>query len=197
MPDRRRAWAAALFEAAPDAGRRAAYAAALEAVAAAMSGPGGRALRDYLREPAVPAARKAELLASAAKPRPDGSPDALFGRFCGLLVAKGRASLLPAIAAAYRRELDRAEGVSPLEIEAAREPDPATVERIAAAWAASSGASSVRTSVRVTPALVAGYRLRSGSLRLDYSIAGRAERLARQLARPGSGHRAGPAREEG
>ena len=184
MPDSRRAWAAALFEAAPDVERRVAYAEALGAISLAMSGSEGRALREFLREPSVARGRKAEVLASTAEPLSGGKPDPLFSRFCALVVAKGRTGLLPAMAVAYRSALDSAQGVSPLEIEAAREIPSATVQRIAAAWRKASGAASVRSSVRVRPELVAGYRLRSGSIRLDYSIAGRVERLTRELAKP-------------
>jgi ATP synthase F1 delta subunit len=138
----------------------------------------------------VPKPEKVETLAAA-------EPDQLFRRFCALLVEKGRAGLLPAVAASYRAVRDRAEGISPLEIEAAREPSDEAVARIAKAWASRSGASSVRTTVRVHPELVAGYRLRSGSIQLDYSIAGRTERLGRQLAREGTGSRPSAPREEG
>jgi F0F1-type ATP synthase delta subunit len=58
------------------------------------------------------------------------------------------------------------------------------LERIAAAWTANSGASTTMATVRLNPALIAGYRLRAGSLRIDYSIAGRLERLRREFARP-------------
>lgn len=181
MPDRRRAWAAALLEAAPDAERRAAYGDALDAIALVMGERG--ALRDFLRDPGVPKAEKAAALASAASPARAGGADPLFLRFCALLVDTGRAELLPAIAAAYRRSLDRVEGVAPLEVEAAREVPPATLQRLSEAWAGATGASSVRVSVRVAPELIAGYRLRSGSIRLDYTVAGRASRLGRALAR--------------
>ena len=58
------------------------------------------------------------------------------------------------------------------------------LERIATAWTTYAGAKTTRATVRVDPALIAGYRLRAGSLRIDYSIAGRLERLRRELARP-------------
>ena len=189
MPDRRRAWAAALFAAAPDEERRTAYCEALEGIAREMAGPRGGALRDFLRDPDVAADEKAEALASAgpgAGRRPAGGEgaDPVFRRFCGLLIEKGRASLVPAIAAAYRLALDRAAGVSPLEIEAAREVPEPVLRRLSEAWRKASGAAAVRATARVNPGLVAGYRLRSGSVLMDYSVAGRAARLGRELAKP-------------
>jgi F-type H+-transporting ATPase subunit delta len=178
VPDRRRAWGRALLQAAPDAAMRAAYGEALDLLARLYVEDGR--LRDYLRDPAFRKADKRDLLAAALRP----PADEVFERFCGLIVDKGRAFLLPAIAAVYRRALDAEEGLCRLEIEAAREPDPATLGRIAEAWRKSSGSRRVAASVRVEPGLIAGYRLRAGSIRIDYSIAGRLERLRRELARP-------------
>jgi F-type H+-transporting ATPase subunit delta len=108
----------------------------------------------------------------------------VFARFCSLIVEKGRTHLLPQIARSYVAMRDLDEGIARLEVEAAREVDPAALDRIAKAWNAYSGALSTRTSVRLNSALIAGYRLRAGSLRIDYSIAGRLERIRRELAQP-------------
>jgi F-type H+-transporting ATPase subunit delta len=188
VPDRRRAWAAALFAAEPESARRRGIADALDGIAAAMRA--GRELADFLRDPSVPASSKSALLASALDPSLDG--DGRFARFCALAVAKGRALLLPAVAARYRALLDSGEGVSRLEVEAAREPDPAFLARLGDAWTRSAGARRTEIVVRINPALVAGYRLRAGSAMYDYSVAGRLERLRRELARP-----LGPGRMEG
>jgi F0F1-type ATP synthase delta subunit len=58
------------------------------------------------------------------------------------------------------------------------------LRRVAAAWTVYAGAVVTQATVRVNPELIAGYRLRAGSLRIDYSIAGRLERLRRELAQP-------------
>jgi F-type H+-transporting ATPase subunit delta len=191
VPDRRRAWARALFLAAPDRASRSAFADALGALSSAIEGD--PRIREFLADPSRDKRAKASLLRSALDAvTGDASGDAsgeakgaaVFERFCSLVVDKGRAALLPQIARSYGAMRDADEGIVRLEVEAAREADPAALERIALAWSAYSGAKSTRTSLRVNPALIAGYRLRAGSLRIDYSVAGRLERLRRELARP-------------
>ena len=183
MPDRRRAWARALALAAGDGGRRKVYADALDGIARALAEE--KRVGDYLLDPAIPKPSKKDFLSSAL-----GEKDEVFSRFCGLLVDKERSSLIPALAAVFRRIVDEEEGVSRLLVEAAREPDSATIGRIGEAWSRSTGARSTVSTVRILPELIAGYRLRSGSVRIDYSIAGRLERLKRRLVLPlGSGPR--------
>ncbi len=203
MSDRRRAWARALYDAAPDAASREAYGEALEGIAVAMRADA--AIREYLVDPSMPRGQKRGLL-EASLPAPASAPSgggadaageraSVFSRFCGLLAGKGRIALVPHIARAYRAIRDADERIARVEIESAREAPAAVVERIAAAWAARSGARKAIASARVNPDLIAGYRLRSGSLRIDYSLAGRVGRLRRELGRPldaGS-----PARGEG
>jgi F-type H+-transporting ATPase subunit delta len=195
VPDRRRAWARALFLAAPDRESRAAYGDALEGLAAAFEGL--PRLRELLAEPASPRADKTAVLFAALAPTVPCASAEVFNRFCSLLVEKGRSTLLPEISRSYSALRDVDEGRERLEIEAARAPDAAAVERIAKAWSAYSGAKSTQTAVRVNPALIAGYRLRAGSLRIDYSVAGRLERLRRELARPLGRNAGGTARGEG
>lgn len=186
MPDRRRAWAHALFLAAPDRESRAVYASALEALSATIVSE--LRFREFLTDPSVAKGAKASVLVSAlgaeASGPAKGSGAAVFERFCALIVDKGRAALLPQIARAYGAMRDSDEGIARLEVEAAREVDPDALGRIAAAWTSYSGSRTTQAKVKVNSALIAGYRLRAGSLRIDYSIAGRLERLRRELARP-------------
>jgi F-type H+-transporting ATPase subunit delta len=196
VPDRRRAWARALFLAAPDAESRAAYAEALAALSSAIGAE--RRIGEFLIDPSVPKDKKASVIAAALGPGDGkGAGGEVFGRFCSLLVEKGRAALLPQIAHAYCGMRDADEGIARLEIEAAREVDGDAIKRIASAWTAYSGAKTTRATVRVNPELIAGYRLRAGSLRIDYSIAGRLERLRRELAQPLGKIPRGTARGEG
>lgn len=187
MSDRRRAWARALYDAAPDSASREAFGKALEGLAGAMRSD--HSIHEYLVDPSAPRDQKRRLLEAAL---PGASPSgaaadakaAVFSRFCGLLAAKDRIALVPQIAVAYRTIRDAEEGIARVEIESAREAPTAVIDRIAAAWAARSGARTAVASSRVNPDLIAGYRLRSGSLRIDYSLAGRVERLRRELGRP-------------
>lgn len=198
MPDRRRAWARALFQAAPDKAARAAYGDALEALASAVEHE--KRLREFIIDPSVAKEKKAAVLVVSLGELKGPSAEcgrAVFGRFCSLLVEKGRAPLLVQIARSYILMRDTDEGIERLEVEAAREVDGAALERIASGWTVYSGAKSTRASVRVNPSLIAGYRLRAGSLRIDYSVAGRLERLRRELAQPLGKFPSGAARGEG
>jgi F-type H+-transporting ATPase subunit delta len=197
VADRRRAWARALFLAAPGSEARAAFADALEALAAAIDGDA--LFREFLVDPSVPKPEKAAILASAMGPVGGaGGPGAeIFERFCRLVVDKGRAWILPHVARSYGAMRDADEGIARLEVEAAREVDGEALKRIAAAWTAYSGSKTTLARVRQNAALIAGYRLRAGSLRIDYSIAGRLERLRRELARPIGAAASGAARGEG
>jgi F-type H+-transporting ATPase subunit delta len=200
VPDRRRAWARALILAAGDREARAAFAGALEALSAALDGDAR--FREFLADPASPKEAKARILASAIDLGAGEGPAspksaATFERFCALIVDKGRAALLPEIARSFGAMRDAEEGIARLEVEAAREPDAEALKRIAEAWTKYSGSKSTRPRVRINTALIAGYRLRAGSLRIDYSIAGRLERLRRELARPLGAQASGAARGEG
>jgi F-type H+-transporting ATPase subunit delta len=182
VPDRRRAWARALYLAAPGGESRASWADALEGLRAALEGD--RRIRNFLSDPSVPKAAKVKVLAAAAVPSDGSAGAAAFERFCSLIVEKGRIPLLPQIARSYGEFRDSGEGIARLEVEAARAMADGALERIAAAWTAYSGAGTTVATVRLNPSLIAGYRLRAGSLRIDYSIAGRLERLRREFARP-------------
>jgi F0F1-type ATP synthase delta subunit len=211
VPDRRRAWARALFLAAPDGEARASFADALEALSAAIDGDA--LFREFLADPSAPKGAKATILASAigltsasgggasggAKGLGSAAEPgtAVFERFCALIVDKGRTALLPEIARSYGAMRDADEGIARLEVEAAREVDGEALKRIATAWTSYSGSKTTRARVRINSALIAGYRLRAGSLRIDYSIAGRLERLRRELARPLGAQASGAARGEG
>jgi len=181
VSDRRRAWARALYDAAPDSPSRAAFGDALAGVAAAMRADAG--VHEFLVDPSASRDDKRRLL-EAALSGADGPAGAVFGRFCGLLADKGRISLIPHIALTYRAIRDADEGIARVDVEAAREVPAGILDRIARAWAAYVGARTAAATTRVNPDLIAGYRLRAGSLRIDYSLAGRVERLRRELARP-------------
>ena len=182
MPDRRRAWARALFLAAPDKASRAAFAGALKGLRAAVEAD--VRIGNFLSDPSVAKADKTTVLGAAYGSSGATGGAAVFERFCSLIVDKGRITLLPQIARSYREFRDADEGIARLEIEAARDLADAARDRLAAAWTVYTKANTTEATVRVNPALIAGYRLRAGSLRIDYSIAGRLERLRRELERP-------------
>ena len=195
MPDRRRAWARALFLAAPEPESRAAIADALEGLRGAVERD--RAVRNFLADPSLPKSAKVSVISSALGGADGGETGrAVFGRFCSLIVEKGRTSLLPQIARSYGELRDADEGIARLDVEAARSMADEALQRIARAWTLYTGVKSTRASARVSPGLIAGYRLRAGSLRIDYSIAGRLKRLQAELARP-LGKPADEARGEG
>jgi F-type H+-transporting ATPase subunit delta len=178
VPDRRRAWAKALFLAASGPEGRAACGDALAGLGSSIGDD--ERIRNFLSDPSVPKETKAEVIAAACGP----AGSAVFKRFCSLVVDKGRIALLPEIARSYGELRDADEGIARLDVEAAREVAGEVLRRVSEAWTIYAGAKTTRATVRVNPSLIAGYRLRAGSLRIDYSIAGRLERLRRELARP-------------
>ncbi len=184
MPDRRRAWARALFLAAADRESRAAIAQALEGLRGAVDRD--RPIRNFLSDPSVARSAKVSVIAAslAANGGARASGRAAFERFCSLVVEKGRTYLLPQIARSFGELRDAVEGIARLDVEAAREMAAEALQRVAAAWTIYASASTTQATVRINPELIAGYRLRAGSLRIDYSIAGRLERLRRELALP-------------
>ena len=184
MPDGRRAWAAALFQAAPDAAARDAYDVALDGMARALDMD--QAFESFFLDPGVKALVKAAFLESALDSSEGLSAEAVavFRRFSELAARKGRLGLLRQISAAYRALVDAESGRARIEIQCATEPSPETVEKIRTAWRVFSGARDCLVAIRKDESLVAGYRLRAASVRYDYSVKGRLERLRRDLARP-------------
>lgn len=203
MADSRRAWALALLRAMPEGEARERCAAALEAGASVLGreGAGGAGARAFFLDPSLSRAEKAEALASlfpragaagagpaagvvaAAGAEPDPGA-AAFRRFAALLVERRRSALLPGIAAAYRALLDAEEGLVRVELVSARPLAPEAAEAIGAAFAAGLGKRRFALQATRDPALLGGFVLKAGSVRLDRSAAGRLERLRRELARP-------------
>jgi len=127
--------------------------------------------------------------AAGAEPDPGA---AAFRRFAALLVERRRSALLPGIAAAYRALLDEEEGLVRIELVTARPLAPGAGEAIGAAFAAVLGKRRFALQASRDPAILGGFVLKAGSVRLDRSAAGRLERLRRELARPlGRGGRQG------
>jgi F-type H+-transporting ATPase subunit delta len=174
----------------PDDASREASALALEGAAAALAGPEGASVEAFFRDPAVPKSIRAGAL--AALYGGGTAAAAAFGRFASLLVEKDRIGLLPEVARTFRSFLDAERGVARLDIASARELGAQALERIGAAWKAAFGAREIVLTTRKDPALLGGFVLRTGSVRYDWSTAGRARRLAKELSRPLSG--AGPER---
>jgi F-type H+-transporting ATPase subunit delta len=190
VADSGRAWARALFSAAGATAARRLIADALDTLAGAMREH--RVFREALKDPAVPNRLRIELIEAALPVTAPLETRELYARFAKLLVGKGRIGLLPSVAVTHRRLLDAEEGVVRLDIEAAREPDEARVRRMTEAWSRAGAGEKVIARVRLRPELLGGYRLRAGSIRYDFSIVGRLERLRKHLARPTES-----AREEG
>jgi F-type H+-transporting ATPase subunit delta len=98
-----------------------------------------------------------------------------------LLVRKRRESLLPAIASEYAKLALAASGKDKLEIVSARDLSPTDVSAIVARLQASYG-KVFSVTQRTDPSLLGGMRITMGDLRIDGSLAGRFEELARELS---------------
>ncbi len=179
MADGRRAWANALFRALTDEDSRDRAAIALERLAEALGGEG----EAFFLDPAVPMASRTEVLASLFE---GGKPESarLFARFADLLVEKRRVLLVPAIAVVFRSILDRERGIVRMDIVSARALSQPSLDGIGKAWKKALGARDVVIRVSQDPALLGGFILRTGSVRYDWSTAGRLKRLRQELSRP-------------
>lgn len=97
-----------------------------------------------------------------------------------LLVRKRREALLRPIVAEYDKLQLADSGRAPLEIVSAREPAPGEMDELVARLSRAY-ARTFAVTRRVDPALLAGARITMGDRRIDGSIAGRLDELARDL----------------
>ena len=93
-----------------------------------------------------------------------------------LLAKRGRTSLLPGVAAEYKRLVDRERGVVAATVTSATPLEPAELEAIGARIRAMTGAQ-VDVTTRHDPALIGGVTVRIGDRLIDASVRGRLERL--------------------
>ena len=100
-----------------------------------------------------------------------------------LLVRKRREALLPTIVTEYDKLALAAANKEPLEIVSARSLDKKTVAAIVARLEAVYGTSFAVTQ-RTDPELLGGLRITMGDRRIDGSLAGRLDELARSLYSP-------------
>ena len=97
-----------------------------------------------------------------------------------LLVRKRREALLPAIVTEYQKLALAAAGKEPLEIVSARALATSELEDIVARLGRTYGKAFDVTS-RTDPSLLGGVRITMGDLRIDGSLAGRLDDIAREL----------------
>jgi F-type H+-transporting ATPase subunit delta len=107
-------------------------------------------------------------------------------RLVGLLVRRGRASLLPAVSREFDRLVNRERGIVTAIVTSAgplSDEDAAAVGRRVAAMRR---ASDVRLERRVDPALIGGLTVLVGDRLIDASVRGRLERLRARLIAGGA-----------
>jgi len=151
----------------------------LEVAAALVADPEVARVVD---SPAIPVAQRRDLVARLVARR-ISEPAA---RLVDLLVARGRADLLPRVSAEYRRLLDRHRGIVPAIVTSAVALTAAETAAIHERVEAMAGAT-VDLRTQVDPAILGGLTIQVGDRLLDDSVRGRLERLRTQLrsgARP-------------
>ncbi len=137
---------------------------------------GSENIRRFFLSPVFERTKKEELLAQAFGPRVgDIAMHATL-----LLVRKRREALLPGIVAAYAKLALAAAGKEPLEIVSARDLAPNELAEIVARLGRTYG-KSFDVTARTDPSLLGGVRITMGDLRIDGSLAGRLDDLAREL----------------
>lgn len=169
-----RVYAFALLGLAEERGLADELAAELEALAEEVSSD--RALAGFLESPLVGDAERRAVLEKACRGRlQDLAVDTLQ-----VMNRKGRLALVPALAVAYRRELDRRRGRVDVDVASAVPLSPSLRERLHAALARVTGRQPVLRE-RVDADLVGGLRLAIGDRRIDGSIAAQLRRLDTRL----------------
>jgi F-type H+-transporting ATPase subunit delta len=110
-----------------------------------------------------------------------GGADKLIRNFVRLLVEKGRADEISAIAAEFESLVAAEEQVLDVELTTAQELTDAAFKRIVSDIEKKSGRK-VQAARSVDPNLIGGIVLQAGSMRLDASVRGRLDRLRQELA---------------
>jgi F-type H+-transporting ATPase subunit delta len=122
--------------------------------------------------PAIPITSRRDVVTRLLGPRI--SPQAL--NLTLLLAQRGRFSTAPAVAAEYKRLLDRERDVVTATVASAVPLEPAELEAIAARVREMTG-SRAEVAAVVDPALIGGLTVRIGDRLIDASVRGRLERL--------------------
>ena len=103
--------------------------------------------------------------------------------FLKLLVQWGHLRLIPLITKQFQELDDRAQGCHSVVATFACEPQPAEVERVRQMVSEAYGPV-LKLTVQVSPALLAGVRIRINDKQVDASLAGRIARLRNELKKP-------------
>lgn len=133
-------------------------------------------VRRFFLSPVFERKQKEALLAQAFSSRVD---DVALHTML-LLVRKRREALLPAIVTEYRKLALAAARKEPLEIVSARDLAPNELEQIVARLGRTYG-KAFEVTARTDASLLGGVRITMGDLRIDGSLAGRIDDIAREL----------------
>jgi F-type H+-transporting ATPase subunit delta len=169
-----RRYAEAVLEIARRDGSEDAWGAALEAASHVL---GSADVLRILENPALPLQGRLHAARAALGAEPIAQPvGAQLPNLVGWLVARGRVSLVPAIASEYGRLLDRQRGVAAAIVTSAVALTADETAAIGARIGAMTG-STVSLRTAVDPALIGGVTVRIGDRLIDASVRGRLERL--------------------
>ena len=136
-----------------------------------------RELRDFLLNPVYPMARKQKGLAEVTRRSGVKGPQL---KLLGLLLMKGRISLLPEVASEFRRIEEESLNRVSVELTTARPLDAKLQQGVVASLEKFTG-KTVRLTHRVDPGVLGGARARIGSMVYDGTVASRLQKLKQQL----------------
>jgi F-type H+-transporting ATPase subunit delta len=136
-----------------------------------------KTLRDFISNPAFPRARKIQVLDALLQKSRTSAPT---GRLIQLLLQKGRIDLLPEVGKEFRKMEAQASGRVSVEVTTAIPLDAALRKRMVTCLEKFTGRQ-IRLEARVDPEILAGARARIGSVVYDGSVAGRLQKMKRQL----------------
>lgn len=134
------------------------------------------AFAEFFASPLVDSEARREVLEKALR----GRASDLVADGLQVMNRKGRLSLLPAVAEAFRHELERARGQIEVQVTTAVELSAALRERLIEAVGKVTG-KEPQLAARVDPELLGGMVLTVGDRKVDASVAGEIQRLSERL----------------
>lgn len=168
-----RPYAEAVFSRAVDTDKLDLWSEMLELLAAAVKDP---ALAGLVASPKLDRAQMTELMLDIGGGRLNDEGQNLVR----LLVANGRLSVLPEIAAHFEKRKAEHQGALDVHVTSAFELKPAQEQRLAAALKTKLGRD-IRITSEQDPNLIGGFRLRAGDMVIDGSVSGQLHQLANEL----------------